>query len=894
MRTSFRFALAAAVAAALAVTAAAAPRTRPPPHPKPAEGEAAAEVPPATLTWKPNVDIVGAGPDAWLDAAGWAKVQAAVPTLAAPDAGLDAFAFRGPAHPKAPRRLELGGGPEVASRGVSLLLAYRGDLPRGAPILRVTRTPTGGPAVIEDLRAGEGLSSLTGGVAADRYAAVDAGNGRVLSVVYVEPTDAVTLDVRVTEPDVVLLGAHPGRVVELPMATRHGLDGFPFPITIHSPGAPVPSAWAVPPNAGSRGKLAVKDGHLAWPDGTRARFWGVNLLTVANYPTHELADALAVQLAANGVNLVRMHHADAPASGGLNPARKSASDPLFLDEGLDRFDYLVSKLEAAGVYIELEIATNRAFTTADGVNDPGPEIPNGHKLLPMFEPAWRTAYLEWTKAWLGRTNRYTGKRYADDPGVAMVELTNENSLVMNWLTGGTERLPAVHRAELDRQWNDFLRARYPDDAAMAAKWTGSVNPGLRPGEGLGHVARLPAGQGSFGQYPRARVADLYDFYLGLEVPFFDAVRDAVRGLGYTQPLTGGITYTNAAVAQTMARYDVIDTHLEWDASASGSFRNESFIANPRSQQMISRFAIAQAGKPMMVSELNEGFPNDHMSEAPLLWASLASEQDWDAVIWLNYTNGPITEGPDGVASFSEMRFAAVKWAQMATASGLFRSGAVPAADGLLPIWRSPAAVKAEIVEQQQLDLLELRDVGTFLRARYREAYGDAPPLPIAGTPSTTLGWWPDAERFVVQTPALEAVLGDHGLRQRAGAGEGSGPTRAAHLDPQLDGVAAVSLTCLDGEVSACKGGLLSVAGRMENRGMQRIGGGSVILADGGDAVVLTRPSGAVRFAWPRKPEVRPMDAAGVEGAPVPVTADGAGWWSLPMSSAGSTLWWRVR
>ena len=589
-----------------------------------------------------------------------------------------------------------------------------------------------------------------------------------------------------------------------------------------------------------------------------------------------------------------MHHADTPAAGGIDPARKSPADPLFLPDGLDRFDYLVSRLEAAGIYVELEVATNRTFTAADGVDSPDPEIPNGHKYLPFFAPAWRTAYLDWARAWLGRTNKYTGRAYAKDPGVALVELANENSLMMAWLTGATERLPAVHRAALDQKWNDFLRTRYADDAAIAAAWTGSVHAGLQPGEGLGHVSRLPAGQGTFNQWPDARVADLYDFYLGLETSFFADVAGVVRGLGYTQPLLAGITYDTPAVGQTMARYDVIDAHIEWDASASGTFRNESLVGHPRSQSLLERFRVAQLGKPMMVSELNEGFPNDHEAEAPLLWASLASVQDWDAVVWLNYTNGAITDGHEAVGSFSEMRFAAVKWTQMATASGLFRAGLVPPASGLYPLWRSPGAVKAETVDLARPASPLLADVATALRARYREVYGGDAPAPLPGAPSAALGWWPGAERFVVQTPQVEAVLADHALAARAGVGEGSGPTRAAHLDPQLDGFAAVSLTCLDGELGACRSGWLAVDGQMENQGMKRIGSGMVILDLGAGPVVVARPGGTVRFAWPRKPEVHPVDAAGVEGAAVPVTASGSGWWAMPMETAGPTVWWRVR
>lgn len=838
-----------------------------------------------------NLDAVGAEPGAWVSPSAWERIGGVLPGLAATDAGLDAISLRGPAHPKAPKRVEVA---DIdATTGATLLLSYRGDVPRGATVVRLTRAlPSGGNA-LTDLRAGDGIFPLNAAGSSDSVTAVWTDGDRALSRVEVGPGTKLTIEVRENQADVVIFGVTPGRIGAVPRPTPSSLAGFPFPLSIKSPAPPRPANWAIPPQAGAKGPITIRDGHFAYPDGTRARFWGINLLNAACYPSHELADALATQLAANGFNLVRLHHFDSDRAGGVNPDRKSAADPLFLDEGLDRFDYLVSRLEAAGIYILLETATSRAFTEADGVNDPGPLVPSGHKVLPTFAPSWRKAYFDWATAWLGRTNRYTGKAYAKDPGVAMVELTNENSLILLWLTGGLERLPEVHRAELDRQWNEFVRARYPTDAAIAAAWKGSINPQLRPGETLGHVERTPSGQGTFNQWPTARVADLYDFYLGLETRFFDDLAAHVRGLGFTVPLVPGITYDNPAFAQVMSRFDVVDTHLEWDAPSGGSLRNDSIVGRPRSQNFIEKFRIAQAGKPMMVSELNEGFPNDQQAEAPLLWASLASVQDWDAVVWLNYTNGPIDAGPGPVGSFSELRFNSVKWAQMAAASGLFRSGDVSAAPGLYPMWRSLAAVKAETVEQDRPTWPELRDVTTLLGSRVREVYGGAAPMPIAGLASTSLGWWPEAERFVVQTERVEAVLGDHGLRARAGRGEGSGPTSAAHLDPQLDGFAAVSLTCLEGAVATCKRGLLTVAGQMENQGMQRIAGGSVVLDNGADAGVLSRPAGKVRFAWTTKPEVRPLDVNGKVGAPISVIADGKGWWSVDMASAGDTVWWQV-
>ncbi len=855
---------------------------------RPAREKPAAAAP-APFHEQLNVDAVGTHPEAIVTPAAWAALAAAAPDLAAPDGGLDAIALSGPANPAAPKKVQLA----IRKPGpVTLLVAWSGEAGRGAPILRATMPASGVALRTVDLLAGEHLFPLGAGGSGPGGAAVSAGDGRTLSVVVLDDVSALTLEVRNPQVDVVVLGVAAGELLPVVRPEAAHLEGFPYPITLGTPGSPVPVGWAVPPDAAAQGPITIRDGHFAFGDGRRARFWGVNLVNAACAPTHELADRLATHLATHGVNLARLHHCDTLRAGVLNPSRKTADEPLFSPDGLDRFDYLVSRLQAAGIFVKLEVVTNRQFTAADGVSAPDSTLTN--KLLPMFEPTWRAAYFTWARDWLDRTNPYTGRRYAEDPGVAMVELANENSLAMNWLTGAVERLPEVHRATLDAQWNSFLRTRYADDATLAAAWTGSVNPGLRPGEGLGHVLRGPNGQGTFRNWPEGRVADLYDFYFGLDRRFFEDLSAHLRKLGFTQPLVPGITWDTPMIAQVMAPFAVVDAHIEWDGPSGRVLRNESIVANPRSQSLLDRFHVAQVGKPMMVSELNAGFPNDHMAEAPLLWASLAALQDWDALIWFDYVNGPIEEEAGAVAGFADLRAAATKWVQMPMASGLFRSGAILPANGLVPQWRSAEAVKAETVEQDRPVWTGLRDVRVPLSARLREGYGGEPPLPVPGSPGPQVGWWPGAARYVLVTDTLEAVLGDPALRSRAGTGEGAGPTNAPHLDPQLLDPAAVSLLCTSGPVATCSGGVLTVAGRMENLGMARIGGGSVILAQGEGGVVVERARGVVRFAWPRKPEVRPLAVNGEAGVAVPVRADGAGWWALPLETAGDTLRWVIR
>ena len=231
---------------------------------------------------------------------------------------------------------------------------------------------------------------------------------------------------------------------------------------------------------------------------------------------------------------------------------------------------------------------------------------------------------------------------------------------------------------------------------------------------------------------------------------------------------------------------------------------------------------------------------------------------------------------------------------MALASGLFRSGAIAPAAGLLATWRSPEQVKAELVEGKKVEVLQPRDVRFLLGHRVRDSYADTPPASAGGEPNGDVGWWVDAGRMVLTTSAVDAVLGHHGRRLEAGRGEGGGPTRAAHLDPQLDGPAAVSLACLSGpSLDGCDRALLSVVGAAVNAGMVTAGGGSTVLQRGHAPAMAARPHGSVRFAWGGKPTVRALGADGQVGPPLAVKSSGTGWWVVDMDTAGDTVWWTI-
>jgi hypothetical protein len=254
----------------------------------------------------------------------------------------------------------------------------------------------------------------------------------------------------------------------------------------------------------ARGHVKVgPDGHFIFEKtGKRARFWGVNFTFNASFPpcpnvprAYEPADPLSAEkvarrLAKLGVNVVRFHHMDFYASpNGIYDPAYFPNDTQHLDAAqLQRFDYLVYQLRRNGIYSNINLKVARHFGPGDGVEDTSQFTSTN---LPFFQGVshYNQRMIELQKEYarqlLTHTNPYTGLRYVDDPGVLCVEIANEDSMFgnlltldggLNYLPGAANSLPERYSVELDQLWNQWLRARYADQAALEAAWAPTGPP----------------------------------------------------------------------------------------------------------------------------------------------------------------------------------------------------------------------------------------------------------------------------------------------------------------------------------------------------------------------------------------------------------------------------------
>jgi hypothetical protein len=249
---------------------------------------------------------------------------------------------------------------------------------------------------------------------------------------------------------------------------------FPWVVRYNEPlqGAPDFSFLIDHKPAGAKGWVRVgADGHY-YLGNRRIRFWGVNITAGACFPEPDAAVRMATQIAQAGCNIVRFHHMDAfwASPSLIDYARGNSRQ--FNTQALARFDELFAQLRARGVYANLNLLVNRRFSAADGLP---PEIEQvgdvkaQHAIGCYYRPLI-DLQKEYARQLLTHRNPKTGRTYAEDPAVAMVEINNENGLIQGWLMGYIDGAPKVFQDDLQRQWNAWLQRKYADTDAVRRAW----------------------------------------------------------------------------------------------------------------------------------------------------------------------------------------------------------------------------------------------------------------------------------------------------------------------------------------------------------------------------------------------------------------------------------------
>jgi hypothetical protein len=204
-------------------------------------------------------------------------------------------------------------------------------------------------------------------------------------------------------------------------------------------------------------KVVARGGHFYDQTGRRVRFLGVNLAWSACFPDKKDAPIVAARLRKLGVNIVRLHNMDV----GFAP--KGIFDPQYPDmchldkDQLDRLDYFVAQLKERGIYVDLNLLVGRALDAADHLKQDAALSAKARSGAAYFYPPFIALQKEYARDLLTHYNPYTKSTYAQEPGVALVELLNERTLVGQDTSGVLQSMPAPYLKVLLDGWNDFLK-----------------------------------------------------------------------------------------------------------------------------------------------------------------------------------------------------------------------------------------------------------------------------------------------------------------------------------------------------------------------------------------------------------------------------------------------------
>ena len=403
---------------------------------------------------------------------------------------------------------------------------------------------------------------------------------------------------------------------------------------------------------GRHGFVSVKGDHFVFEDGTPVRFFGAQM----NVPPKEQVEYTVRRMRRQGINITRLHGLEF-----LND-RNGKTSFDYDKAAWDRLDYLIAKLGENGIYIILDVHYPLTYRYKPGDRIPG---------LPQGGPAPHAQFINGKAASImhqrmrdvfTHRNPYTGKRYAGDPTLALVEVLNEDS--MFW--GGIQE---PFRTELEHRFAGWLRKKYRDTARLRLSWTVDGKSPLQPEEGLepGRMVALYRASEftarSLQEHPerKLRGIDQLRFFYELEEKYWSESRAVLRKAGVRVPIAGtnwqGHGFTTRIHMLTQSRFDYVDRHGYWDHPqgegnlkwriATARFHDLPMVRAVRpDQDMLTYLGVGNLvtdkaweqilGLPMTISEWNTCLPNRHSLEGTALMTAYGLLQGWDGSMQFGY------------------------------------------------------------------------------------------------------------------------------------------------------------------------------------------------------------------------------------------------------------------
>ncbi|HEX8552309.1 MAG TPA: beta-galactosidase [Abditibacteriaceae bacterium] len=441
--------------------------------------------------------------------------------------------------------------------------------------------------------------------------------------------------------------------------------------------------------AGKRGFVTTKGDHFVWQDGTRARFWGINVANTSLQEPDADIDRIVDNFRSAGFNLLRLHHFD--ERGGIIDL-DAPDSRRFVAERLRKLDYWIYRAKQAGIYVYLDLLDYRRFKEGDGV--PNAEaIGRAARPYNVFDPRLIELQKEYARKLMrDHVNPYTGLAYADDPAIVMLEIYDESGLYMR--RGSWRTMPEPYATNFKKLWNDWLRTKYKSTGELMGAWTDArgVNA-LQKGESLENgtievpaltwnADTVPVKDRIYATLPRRN--DGARFAYDVHIKFFKEMRDYLRNdLGVRIPVTATGRFEDIADLKSMAAgLDFIGSNFYYDHPywAKGSpawqppsyFHNHNPMSDIDDRSMAAAISLARIkGKPFVVREWNYCWPNRNRAAGMVEAATYAALHDIDAMILFVYETRPTAR-----VSYFNVRSDPTRWGLCGVAAQIFLKGLI--------------------------------------------------------------------------------------------------------------------------------------------------------------------------------------------------------------------------
>jgi len=390
--------------------------------------------------------------------------------------------------------------------------------------------------------------------------------------------------------------------------------------------------------AGCHGFCKVGKDGFEFEDGTKPKFWGINVYNQLKM-NDEYIEKFVENAAARGVNLMRV-------KGTLCDPNKDKFGKV--DKYmLNRLFYFISVCHNHGVYVALANYDPNDYA----ISSKDKSHPYG---MLYYSKRYRTLYKKWAK-FLLKENPYNQLSICDDPTVVWFEIQNGDGL----LNDNLEQIPAKTKEVFEKQFKKWLLQKYGESSQIIQRWSSpqKLHPITQKDGSTGHyVFRMFP----YKEYAKNIILNPRSDYLNKrkkdQLTYVSSKmekinKQLIKHIKNKCQFKGAVSTGNGKVIDQEI-IGAVDTYLKntGDIVSSTSFVNPLKPENMNKQLLpettfLKSYSILKnpfrspiirpivKNKATVVSETNWRFPNACRGESVPFIAAYSSLQGHDTYLW---------------------------------------------------------------------------------------------------------------------------------------------------------------------------------------------------------------------------------------------------------------------